>query len=690
MESFPKHRRLQHLAERIAGGSRWPALCVFAALLGSCGRLSLGGYDDAAPDGTGGNDGGSGYGNASAGASQSRSSAGAEQVGGWSARGGVSSTEEGGSAGTGHSNGGAQAGAGGEAEQGGSAGEAGSGGAWTDRPSCRELPATCGALGDEDCCTSLDVPKGQFVLGATSVESAKASVSEFGLDKYEVTVGRFRNFLSHYDEWRAARNPAPGVGANPHVEGSGWQSAWDAELAPSASELEARIVDCNGLPFSALRMVEPIEELPLQAINCVNWYEASAFCAWDGARLPTELEWEYAATGGDRLWPYPWGTVEPSPAYANHACYFNLEGKQYNPARPPCEFPVGVRTLGMGRWGHLDLAGSMAEWVFDGPRSYPSLCHDCAYGGAGLLRGLRGGGWSEPPEYLSTTGRRFMEAKRRIFFEGVRCATSRSAPCAGSCDPNATCSDTDSKLTCTCREGFIGDGHSCARPSSCAELHRAWPHLASGRYVLAANDGKSASEFTVSCEMSVDGGGWTLVLNQDETFDPAAFGDDFCTHGRCTSLAYSRVQLERDLLLDFNSGPILADQYSARALIRGVHPAALGKTVRELFTSDQFFIEREDNSNVSVSVPSQVPCSESLPPDMAALLCQTCATGQSCTAPVMVFGDGDPGCTTDPFRFAIGGAHSYGEPWDNCAGWPQAPDYGEGDYYPKNVRIWVR
>jgi len=190
--------------------------------------------------------------------------------------------------------------------------------------------------------------------------------------------------------------------------------------------------------------------------------------------------------------------------------------------------------------------------------------------------------------------------------------------------------------------------------------------------------------------MSVDGGGWTFVLNQDETFEPTTLGNDSSFSGLRTSLAYSRVRLESDLLLDFDSSPMLTEEYRARALIRGVTPDARNKTVRELFTTDRFFIDAEDNANVSVSVPSQVPCSESLPLDLAALLCPTCPTGQSCPGPVLVFGDVDSDCASVPVRFAIGGARSYSEPWTNCAGWPQQTTFGDVDYYPKNVRIWVR
>jgi len=198
--------------------------------------------------------------------------------------------------------------------------------------------------------------------------------------------------------------------------------------------------------------------------------------------------------------------------------------------------------------------------------------------------------------------------------------------------------------------------------------------------------------------MSIEGGGWTFVLTQDETFDPATFGDESSFTGLRTSLAYSRVRLEADLLLDFDNRPMLAGDYRARALISRVNQDARNRTVRELFTTDRFFIDSEDNANVSVSVPSQVSCRDSLPRDLADLLCPcptgqscpgpTCPTGQSC--PVLVFGDVDSGCASVPVRFAIGGARSYTEAWTNCAGWPQQTSLGDDAYYAKNVRIWIR
>jgi formylglycine-generating enzyme required for sulfatase activity len=281
----------------------------------------------------------------------------------------------------------------------------------------------CGDSG-ESCCTSLEVEGGTFYRtyandgGGPTEEADPATVSGFRLDKYLVTVARFRQFVK---AWSGGMGylPPPGSGKHVHLNGGlglvnvadgglyepGWLASDDVNVDPTDKNLS-----CDTPPPGIVSPTYtdwtpspgPYEKLP---IDCPNWFEAYAFCIWDGGFLPSEAEWEYAAAGGSEQREYAWGSAPPGEAnqYSIYDCDY--------PSTPlTCTgvanfAPVGTPVLGAARWGQLDMAGEIDEWNLDSFATYVDPCTDCAYVTSGAARVYRGGSFwtaiSHPPDRFS-------------------------------------------------------------------------------------------------------------------------------------------------------------------------------------------------------------------------------------------------------------------------------------------------
>jgi len=232
----------------------------------------------------------------------------------------------------------------------------------------------------------LRIPGGEFVMGfeggAPGEPNEKPAhivkVAPFWIDRTEVTVEDMRGCIN-----RGACNVRLGTG-----------------------------------PLCTFGRAEP--RLP---VNCVPWQSADAYCRAVGKRLPSEAEWELAASGGRSRF-FPWGTTQPTCTLA--VTLLNNRAGVSCSTRGPAA--VGARPKGASYFGVEDMSGNVEEWVADWyadryevrPQPRPTLSPS---GPAfGVAHVLRGGGWMSRPRETRVTARSWGSPNEAGPNVGFRCA----------------------------------------------------------------------------------------------------------------------------------------------------------------------------------------------------------------------------------------------------------------------------
>ncbi|HZR14742.1 MAG TPA: ergothioneine biosynthesis protein EgtB [Acidimicrobiia bacterium] len=268
-------------------------------------------------------------------------------------------------------------------------------------------PAPRSAVRDVD--GEVLVEGGPFVMGTSTEPWAYdnerpahvVDVPSFLIDRAPVTNAAYAEFVADrgYDDprwWTAA----------------GW--AWRVEADLHAPQFWRR--DGSGWARRRFGTWEPVP--PDEPVQHVCWYEADAYARWAGKRLPTEPEWEKAASwdpGAGRARSYPWGDGAPTPARAN------LGQARLGPE------PVGSRADGASAYGCEQMIGDVWEWTSTdfGPHpgfvSFPYREYSEVFFGS-EYKVLRGGSWATHVPAVRTTFRNWDYPIRRQIFAGFRCA----------------------------------------------------------------------------------------------------------------------------------------------------------------------------------------------------------------------------------------------------------------------------
>ena len=283
-------------------------------------------------------------------------------------------------------------------------------------------------------CGLVEIAGGTFTMGVAdplsavdgSPEQPRITVGPYALDAHEVTVARFRRFWAVAQGLPMVRTVSYPGGAVPVRE----------DLAEPYSTLSLTDRSCNWTQAVGMREQHPI--------NCIDWPTAQAFCVWDGGRLPTDAEWEFAARGREvgglvAGRTYPWGNEDPLPTcdrarWNLYAC----DGDDGTETRRVDSFTPSPDLDGARIW---NLSGNVYEWTADNFVPYSGAKSAGCWGAAPAgrvnpvcnvdpngARSMRGGSW-----FFSTLG--VMRSASRfganpggmIPFPGIgmRCARTR-------------------------------------------------------------------------------------------------------------------------------------------------------------------------------------------------------------------------------------------------------------------------
>jgi iron(II)-dependent oxidoreductase len=288
----------------------------------------------------------------------------------------------------------------------------------------------------------VEIPGGSFMVGATpdfpfvfdnEKWAHEVEVKPFRIARATVTNGEFLAFVKaggyrKLQFWSADGRSWLETGGAPQLEKS-FEKFFNRTMneAPEVRDFTERLDhpvywrrDGNGRWQQRVydRYLPLNENLP---VVHVSWYEAEAYCNWAGRRLPTEAEWEIAASAElnsardgytDHRRHFPWGNEQPAPKHANlDWCEGGL-------------VEVGAHPAGDSAFGCRQMIGNVWEWIADDFLPYPGFTVDpykeYSKPWFGTHKVLRGGCWATSSLLIRNTWRNFYTPDRRDVWAGFR------------------------------------------------------------------------------------------------------------------------------------------------------------------------------------------------------------------------------------------------------------------------------